>query len=87
MISPSDLIERLRTERSVYTVLGLVSIAADEIERLTDDVAAMGNECIELRLEIERLRDALEQIAVHAPDIPLIELNRNMRQIAREALK
>jgi regulator of replication initiation timing len=86
MTSPSDLIERLRTERSVYDA-ELADEAADEIERLTDDVAAMGNECIELRLEIERLRDALEQIAVHAPDIPLIELNRNMRQIAREALK
>ena len=57
----SDLIERLRTERSVYDA-ELCDEAADEIERLECHLAISKGKHTSAIEEIERLREALGKI-------------------------
>jgi hypothetical protein len=83
----SDLIERLRTERSVYDA-ELADEAADEIERLR---AALAKSCEEGRDEMydcgyNRLRAALERIVAALTNQTAVGPDGAL-EIAREALK
>jgi regulator of replication initiation timing len=100
LLEAADEIKRL--QKRVSDADECIEEQEEMLERLTDDVAAMGNECIELRLEIKRLRAALAKSCEEGRD-EMYDCGYNRlravldrianstvlraREIAREALK
>ena len=88
----SDLIERLRTERSVYDA-ELCDEAADEIERLRQEYDQLQNRTSdqydEQQAEIERLRGAISDTlsSLYTEKAPYYQIHFNVADMLEAALE